>query len=218
MLWISKKKETVKYAAAFIPRRSPRFTEQTQCQDNEHAAEASRRRKGKAVMICEVVPISGNDGTEKETETQTATSIETAKALSKDSSGGDFRKRPRKETRSEVVRCCIPVKHVFKSLTFSLRSKQEVEEDRVARRVRNHMNQSLRLQESLLARRRSSRIEQARLIRENPSCDGLVDVPVRADIPLTFASSGFFDLPGATSSRGIKRDDAVHPVQCIKGL
>ncbi|KAI3931094.1 hypothetical protein MKW92_011430, partial [Papaver armeniacum] len=69
------------------------------------------------------------------------------------------------------------------------------------------MNRYLRLQESLLARRRSSRIEQARFIRDNPSCDGLVDVPVRADIPLTFALSelsGFFDLPGAPSSRGIK--------------
>ncbi|KAI3870660.1 hypothetical protein MKX03_000620, partial [Papaver bracteatum] len=115
---------------------------------------------------------------------------------------------PRKKTRSEVVRCCIPVKHIFKSLTLSLRSNQEVEEDRVARCVRNRMKRYLRLQESPLARRRSSRIEQARLILENTSYDGLIDVPVCADIPLTFASSevhGFFDLPGATSSRGIKR-------------
>ncbi|KAI3934811.1 hypothetical protein MKW98_026219 [Papaver atlanticum] len=245
-------------AATFLPRRSPRFTEQTQFQDNEQAVEASRKRKGKSVVIWEkrrrpnndipgrkagaivirstgennshhsrdysssedgeqelvdsgvphqsgkeniniqVGPISGNHGTGKETTTPTATSIETGKALSKDSSGGDFRKRPRKKTKSEVVRCCIPDKHIFKSLTLSLKSKQEVEEDRAARRVQNRMNRFLRLQESLIARRRSSRIEQARLIRENLSCDGLVDVPVRADIPLTFSSSevgGFFDLP-----------------------
>ncbi|KAI3924837.1 hypothetical protein MKW98_031088 [Papaver atlanticum] len=198
-------------SAAFLPRRSPIFTEQTQCQD-EHAAEASRKRKGKSVVIYEkrrrpnndipdgeqqlvdsgvphqigkeniniqVGPISGNDGTGKETTKQTATSVETGTALSKDSSEDDFRKR------------------LF-----------QIEEDRAARRVRNRMNRYLRLQESLLTRSRSSRIEQARLIRENLSCDGLVYVPVHADIPLTFASSelgGFFDLPGATSSRGIKR-------------
>ncbi|KAI3833074.1 hypothetical protein MKX03_021352, partial [Papaver bracteatum] len=75
-------------------------------------------------------------------------------------------------------------------------------------RSRNRVNRLLRQQQLLLARRRSPTIEQARLLQENLRCDRLVDVPIHADIPLTFTSSelgGFFDVPGEISSRGIKR-------------
>ncbi|KAI3852074.1 hypothetical protein MKW98_020073 [Papaver atlanticum] len=207
--------------AAVVPlRRSQRLTPQAQIPQNLDC-DASRKRKGKSVVhdnrprkegrcevqrCIEIVPLRRS--LRLTPQAQIPQNLDCDASRKRKGKAVVHDNRPPKKTRSEVVRCCIPVKHIFKSLTLSLKSKQKVEEDRAARCVRNRMNRSLRLQESLLARRRSSRIEQARLIRGNSSCDGLVDVPLRVDIPLTFASSelgGFFDLPGATSSRGIKR-------------
>ncbi|XP_026430536.1 uncharacterized protein LOC113327571 isoform X2 [Papaver somniferum] len=207
--------------AAVVPlRRSQRLTPQAQIPQNLDC-DASRKRKGKAVVhdnrprkegrfevqrCIEIVPLRRI--LRLTPQTQIPQNLDCDASRKRKGKAVVHDNQPRKKTSSEVVRCCILVKHIVRSLTLSLRSKQEVEEDRAARCVRNLMKRYLRLQESPLARRRSSRIEQARYIRENPSCDGLIDVPGRADIPLTFASSevgGFFDLPGATSSRGIKR-------------
>ncbi|KAI3917687.1 hypothetical protein MKW98_021449 [Papaver atlanticum] len=63
-------------------------------------------QSGKENINIQVGPISGNHGTGKETTTPTATSIETGKALSKDSSGGDFRKGLGRKPR---VKLCVVV-------------------------------------------------------------------------------------------------------------
>ncbi|KAI3836256.1 hypothetical protein MKX03_018035, partial [Papaver bracteatum] len=109
-------------------RRSQRLTPQEKIPQNL-GCDASRNRKGKAVL--------------KHLTSNTEKMNKTSSKLV-----------PRKKTRSEVVRCCIPVKHIFKSLTLSLRSNQEVEEYKAARCVRNSIKRYLRLQESPLTRRR----------------------------------------------------------------